>query len=120
MKKVFIATILLCTTFIFSDEPSKQTDEDFALLQEAIEIVASMSDNIANLVIQHQIESNTPEITKQECIALIQKMTAFVVTILKKQKLKKNSRKIFICSSENFNQELDHIAQDILYKIKMG
>ncbi len=120
MKKLFVAIILLCTTSIFSDEQNKQIDEDFALLQEAIEIVASMSDNIANLVIQHKTESTTPEITKQECIALVQKMTAFVLTILQKQKLKKMTRKVFIYSSENFNQELDHIAEDIFYKIKLG
>lgn len=121
MKKLFLAIIFLCTAVIFSDEQNKQdVDEDFALLQEAIEIVASMSENIANLAIQHKTESATPEITKQECLALVQKMTAFVVTILKKQRLKKKSRKIFIHSSENFNQELDHIAQDIWNKITMG
>ena len=121
MKKNLILSIsLLYSICIFSEEQIQNQDEDFALLQEAIEIVASMSDNIANLVIQHKIEANSAELTKQECIALIQKMTSFVVIILKKQKLKKISKKIILYSSENIQEQIDHIAENIFYKIQIG
>ena len=120
MKKKFIIIFLFCTTFLFSNEQLTQTDEDFALLQEAIEIVASMSDNIANLVLQHKTDTNSPELTKEECLALVQKMTSFVIIILKKQKLKRKSRKIYLYDDKSFQEQLNHIAEGILYKINMG
>ncbi|MBI2344512.1 hypothetical protein HYV10_00370 [Candidatus Dependentiae bacterium] len=120
MKKIIITLCLLSYISIFSSEHINYPEEDFALLQEAIEIVASMSDNIANLVIEHKNDTHAPELTKQECLALVQKMTSFVLIILKKQKLKKASRKIHIYTSENLKIELDHIAENIFYKITIG
>jgi len=120
MKNIILSISLLYSLCIFSEDPIQNQDEDFALLQEAIEIVASMSDNIANLVIQHKTEANSPELTKQECVALVQKMTSFVIMILKKQKLKKLSRKINLYTSENVQAQLEDIAQDIFYKAQIG
>jgi hypothetical protein len=47
-------------------------------------------------------------------------MTSFVILILKKQKLKKNSRKIDLYSSDKFEEVINHIAQDIFYKVRIG
>ncbi len=121
MKRNFITILLLCITSIFcSDFDNRQQEEDFALLQEAIEIVASMSDNIANLAIQYKTDTNSPELTKQECVALIEKITAFVVTILKKQKLKKSCRKITLYNSDNFHEQIDELAQQIVSEVQKG
>lgn len=121
MKKILVCSIvLLASQLFFSEDQLQQPDEDFALLQEAIEIVASMSDNIANLVIQHKNDTNAPEVTKKECVALVQKMTSLVLTILKKQKLKKSSRKINLYSSDSFEERIEHIAQDIFNKVTIG
>ena len=123
MKKLFLSCMLLISCNAVVNNQTEKTipqDKDLELIQEALEIVASMSDNIANLVIQHKNDTNAPEVTKKECVALVQKMTSLVLTILKKQKLKKSSRKINLYSSDSFEERIEHIAQDIFYKVTVG
>lgn len=119
MKKFFLSCILLISCNAIGNNQIKQTtskDKDLELLQEALEIVASMSDNIANLAIQHKTKTGSPEMTKQEAIALVEKITDLVVVIIKKTRQKKNSRAIILHTQDELNQIIEYVADEILTK----
>lgn len=120
MKKLFLSCILLFCNNLFPDNQTVQTvqeDKDLELLQEALEIVASMSENIANLAIQNKTKTGSAEMTKQEAIALVKKITDFVMVILKKSRQKKTKRTIRLHTQEELNEIIQHIADEILRKI---
>jgi hypothetical protein len=95
-----------------------ESDKDMELLQEALEIVASMSDNIANLAIQYKTKTNSPEITKQEAVALVEKITDLVIVAIKKARNKKISRNIALHTQEELTAMINQIADKILEKIQ--
>jgi hypothetical protein len=122
MKKLFLSFTLLFCTHITPSNQAELTiaeDKDLELLQQALEIVASMSDNIANLAIQHKTKINSPEMTKQEAIALIEKITGLVIIVIKKARLKKNpTKKIFLYTQEELSEIIEQIADEILEKVQ--
>jgi len=121
MKKLLLSFMLLISLNIFSDSEAAQIiceDKDLELLQEALDIVASMSDNIANLAIQHKIKTNSPEMTKQEAVILIKKITDLVIVVMKKTKNKKNKKNIAIHNQEYLNLIIDKLADELLKKIQ--
>lgn len=119
MKKLIMSIILLYSCFVIPSE-ALSPEEDFALLQEAIEIIGSMSDNIANIATQYKNDTNSTEITKDECVNIVKKLTAFVVIMLKRKKLKKASRAINLYSPEDIDAAFDHLGQELLNKINLG
>lgn len=119
MKKIFLTTILCFSLNLFcADEPTiiNHNDKDLELLQEALEIVGSMSDNIANLIIQNKTNTSSPEMTKKEALALIEKITDFVIVVLKKSRHKKSSKQIPLHSQEDLQIMIDHLADEIIRK----
>ncbi len=121
MKKIFLNCMLLISCNAIANNQIKQTisqDKDLEILQEALEIVASMSDNIANLAIQHKTKTGSPEVTKQEAIALIEKITDLVVVIIKKTRQKKNSRAIILHTQDELDLIINKIADEIFEKIQ--
>jgi hypothetical protein len=121
MKKLIIIYTLLTSYHLFSDNVVAKIevqDQDLQFLKEALDIVGSMTDNIANIVIQNKTNTNSPEATKQEVVALIRKITDFVVVFMKKTKNKKPTKSIPLYSQEEFTAMVNKIVDDVLEKIQ--
>ena len=122
MKKLlFLQIALFVSCNLFSTEYTLEMDnnKDLELFEEALEIVASMSENIANLAIQNKAKINSPEMTKKEAVELVEKITKIVIIALKKTKQKKNRRKIFLYSQEELNAIVDQIADKVLQNFSL-
>ena len=118
---LFLQIALFVSCNLFSTEYTLEMDnnKDLELLEEALEIVASMSENIANLAIQNKAKINSPEMTKKEAVELVEKITKIVIIALKKTKQKKNRRKIFLYSQEELNAIVDQIADKVLQNFSL-
>ena len=87
-------------------------------LHQHHKIIESMYDNIANLTKKKKTKTGSTEMTKQEAVALVQKITDLVIIVIKKTKNKKNNRTLMLYSPEDLAAMIDEIVNQILEKIQ--
>ena len=83
----------------------------------ALEIIATLSDDIATLVIQKNHNSD-PQTIKSSCINLITHLADVLATLIIKLKERKETRGIDLCDEIEYQQMLQVAAQNLLSKIQ--
>ncbi len=100
---------LFSASFIRSDDAQAK--------KAALEIIASISDDIATLVINHHHEKN-PEVAKIASIKLVTNLADAIVQIVAKIKERKEIRSVDLYSDEEYDQALRLLSEQFVQKIQ--
>ncbi len=90
--------------------------DDVQAKKAALEIIASISDDIATLVLNHNHEKN-PEVAKVASIKLITTLADTIATVITKIKERKEVRSFDIYSQEEYDQALRLLSEELIQKI---
>lgn len=91
--------------------------QDAQAKQAALEIIASLSDDIATLVINHNHEKNS-EVAKIVSIKLVTTLADAIAQVIIKIKERKEIRNIDLYSDEEYQQALIILSQQLIQKIQ--
>jgi predicted transcriptional regulator len=108
---------LFTLTFVFLSVPisfQASTSQDSKKL--ALEIIASLSDDIATLIINKQ-QANDPQLTKICCVNLITRLADTLATVIIKMKERKAVRTVDLISDVEFNNTIEALVAQLLNKI---
>jgi len=88
MKRIFLILLSIFTQSNLA--ATKTTSTPLDVQKEAIDIVAAISENLAELIIHHKKESN-PEFTKQHSVELVRSIAQVIALCIMNAKAKKTS-----------------------------
>ena len=107
-------------TFAFLSVPiavQASTSQDSKKL--ALEIIASLSDDIATLIINKQ-QAKDPQLTKVCCVNLITRLADTLATVIIKIKERKSARAVDLISDVEFNNAIEALVAQLLNKVDDG
>lgn len=108
MKRIFL---ILLSAFAHGNlTASEPTSID--IQKEAIDIVAAISENLADLIIHHK-KTTDPEITKQHSVELVKNIAQAIALCIKNAKNKQATRQISCYDQETIDATIEHIANNI-------
>lgn len=112
--KQSLKIFMLSLCIFFANLTYSQDDQ---AKQAALEIIASISDDIATLVINHKYEKNT-EVAKITSIKLVTTLADAIVKIIEKIKERKQVRSFEIYSDKEYQLALYLLADLLNQKIQ--
>ena len=108
MLKFGIILLLCSVTSIQAD--------DAQVKKASLEIIASISDDIATLIINHHHEKNS-EVAKISCVKLVTTLADAIAQVICKIKERKENRSIDLYSDEEYDQALRLLSEELIHKI---
>ena len=98
---------------------SPETSSFFSLAKKAaLEIVASISDDIATLVINHHYAKD-PEVAKASSIKLVTTLADAIACVIAKIQEKKETRSVELYSDEEYAQALIILSDQLVQKLRI-
>lgn len=91
--------------------------DDAQAKKAALEIIASISDDIATLVINHHHEKD-PEVAKISCVKLVTTLADAIAQLIIKIKERKEIRSVDLYSDEEYDQALRLLSEQFVQKIQ--
>ena len=96
--------------------PSFTCPADHDAKQISFEIIAALSSDIAELIINKK-QTNNPQLTKTHCVNIIKHMTEIIAAIIMKINERKQTRSINEYSNQDDAILIENIVNQILQKI---
>ncbi len=91
--------------------------EDAQAKKAALEIIASISDDIATLVINHNSQKD-PDVAKITSIKLITTLADAIACVITKIKERKETRSVELYSDAEYDQALQLLSENLIHKIQ--
>lgn len=113
MKSIFMLCFASCLIITSSSLHSQDQDTK----QASLEIIASLSDHIAELIITNN-EITDPRVKKAHYVSIITSMADIIATIIIKIKQKRALRGIEHNADIDINTVIEKIAQHLIRKIE--
>ena len=112
--------ILKCCLILSWSVTQIQTDDAQVkpAKKAALEIVASISDDIATLVINHHYAKD-PEVAKASSIKLVTTLADAIACVIAKIQEKKETRSVELYSDEEYAQALIILSDQLVQKIRI-